>query len=192
MAINIGNVTIGDLWKSHTEVFNLLISHLNRYPDMDVQDVYVLLYQGAMGAYYYSDDAKEFEARLEREWEETEPNENQALWEAIRPDGALVRAHIAPMKVRGIKHQALSTLCLWTASIFNGDKQDLLKGWETFSHLCSDNRCAKFSISEVNEFTTWLTENDYPILRHTPAYRAAYQPHYRVLKREFLSVLMEG
>ncbi|MDO9545543.1 MAG: hypothetical protein Q7J07_02190 [Pelolinea sp.] len=192
MAINIGNVTIGNLWKSHTEVFNLLISHLNRYPDMDVQDAYVLIYQGAMGAYYYSADPKEFEERLFREFEETEADENQALWEMIRPDGELVRVHFAPLKARSGKPQALSTLCLWTASIFKTDKKDLTDGWDTFSRLCADNRCRKFSIEEVTEFTDWLVENNFPILRHSPAYRAAYHPHYRLVKREFLNILMEG
>lgn len=191
MAINIGKVTIGNLWKSHTEVFNMLISHLNRYPDMDVQDAYVLIYQGAMGAYYYSADPKEFEERLLREFEETEENEKQALWETIRPDGALVRVHFAPLKARGGKPKALLTLCTWTASIFKGDREDLTNGWDTFSRLCADNRCGKFSIEEMTEFTDWLVKNDYPRLRHSPAYREAYHPHYRLLKREFLNILIE-
>jgi hypothetical protein len=61
VAINIGSVTIGNLWKSQTELFSLVISHMNRYPAMEVQDVYTLIYQGAMGAVYLSADAGEFE-----------------------------------------------------------------------------------------------------------------------------------
>jgi hypothetical protein len=191
MAINIGNVTFGNLWKSHTEVFNLLIGHLNRYPDMKVQDAYVLIYQGTMGAYYFSENPGEFETRLLLEFEKTEENDNQPLWESIRPDGELVRVNFGPLKARGISPEKLSTLCMWTVSIFNIDKEDLENGWSTFIHLCSDNRCGKFSIEEVSEFTGWLTKNGYPNLRHTPAFREAYHPHYRLLKREFLSILME-
>ena len=70
MAINIGSVTIGNLWKSQTELFNLVIRHMNRYPVMEVQDVYTLIYQGAVGADHLSADAGGFEERLIKEFEE--------------------------------------------------------------------------------------------------------------------------
>ena len=191
MAINIGNVTIGNLWKSHTEVFNLLIGYLNRYPDMAVQDAYVLIYQGTMGTYYFSEDPNEFEKRLVQEYEKTEADDKQVLWESIRPDGELVRINFGPLKARGVRPERLSTLCMWTASVFKSDKEDLKDGWSTFDRLCSDNRCGKFSNEDVSGFTDWLTENGYPNLRHTPGYRKAYRPHYRLLKREFLIILLE-
>ena len=117
MAINIGKVTIGNLWKSQTELFNLVISHLNRYPDMEVQDVYTLIYQGAMGVGYYSADADGFEERLIKEFEEIKEDEKKLLWETIRPDGELVRVHMSALKARGGQPQALSTLCMWTAPV---------------------------------------------------------------------------
>jgi hypothetical protein len=191
MAINIGNVTIGNLWKSHTEVFNLLIGHLNRYPEMQVQDAYVLIYQGTMGAYYFSEHPKEFEDKLLIEFEQVDENDKLPLWESIRPDGELVRVNFSPLKTRGIRPERLSTLCMWTTSIFKGDKEDLENGWQTFNHLCLDNRCGKFPMEEVTDFTAWLTKNGYPNLRHSPTFREMYHPHYRLLKREFLTILME-
>jgi hypothetical protein len=156
VAINIGSVTIGNLWKSQTELFNLVISHMNRYPAMEVQDVYTLIYQGAMGAEHFSVDAGGFEERLAKEFEEAKADEKQALWETIRPDGELVRVHIAALKVRGGKPQALSTLCLWTASIFEGGKEDLINGWDTFKYLCDGNRLRKFPEVEISEFTSMI------------------------------------
>jgi hypothetical protein len=191
VAINIGSVTIGNLWKSQTELFNLVISHMNRYPAMEVQDVYTLIYQGAMGAGHLSADAGGFEERLIKEFEEAKADEKQALWETIRPDGELVRVHIAALKARGGKPQALSTLCLWTASIFEGDEVDLKDGWDTFQHLCSDNRLRKFQEKEISEFTQWAQKNKYPSMRHSTAFRDAYRPHYRLVRREFLNILME-
>ena len=191
MAINIGKVTIGNLWKSQTELFNLVISHLNRYPDMEVQDVYTLIYQGAMGAAYYSADAGGFEERLVKEFEETEEDEKKPLWETIRPDGELVRVHMSALKARGGQPQALSTLCLWTASIFQGDKQDLLDGWDTFWRVCRDNRLSKFPEVEIFEFDEWIKKNKYPSIYHSAVFRNAYNPHYRLVRREFLNILMD-
>ncbi len=192
MAINIGNVTIGNLWKSQTELFNMVISHLNRYPAMEVQDVYTLIYQGAMGADYYSADAGGFEEQLIKEYEEAKADEKQALWETIRPDGELVRVHITALKARGGQPEALSTLCLWTASIFEGDKQDLKDGWGTFQHVCRDNRLRKFPQKELSEFTEWVEKNKYPSAPHSAVFRNAYDPHYRLVRREFLNILMES
>ena len=191
MAINIGKVTIGNLWKSQTELFNLVISHLNRYPDMEVQDVYTLIYQGAMGAGYYSADADGFEERLIKEFEEIKEDEKKLLWETIRPDGELVRVHMSALKARGGQPQVLSTLCMWTASIFQGDEQDLMDGWATFWHVCRDNRLSKFPEVEILEFDEWVKKNKYPSTHHSAVFRNAYDPHYRLVRREFLNILMD-
>lgn len=191
MAIKIGKVTIGNLWKSHTEVFNLVVWHLNRYPEMEGQDVYTLISQGAMGAAFFTDDGDVFEERLKQEFAEVPPDKEQMLWETIRPDGELVRVHMAALKARGGQMQKLATLSLWTASIFSGDKDDLVSGWITFQHLCAENRLRKFSKEDISTITAWAEKNNYPSTRHSRAYRNAYDPHYRLLKREFLQMLLE-
>ena len=190
MAINIGKVTIGNLWKSGSDVFKVVISHLNRYPLMEVQDVYTLIYQGAMGAAYFTADADGFEERLLQEFAKTAPDKTMTLWETIRPDGELVRVHLNALKARGGTAQALSTLSLWTNSIFVGDKEDLIDGWETFQRLCADKRLSKYSEEEISTFTGWVEENDYPSTRHTQTFREAYDPHYRLIRREFLRLLL--
>lgn len=191
MAINIGSVTIGNLWKSQTEVFNLVISHLNRYPAMKVQDVYTLIYQGAMGPGGLSADPQVFIDQLVQEFEETKADKDQTLWERIRPDGELVRVFISALKARSSELQTLSTLCLWTSSIFVGDKEDLIDGWNTFRHICFDNRLRKFPEDEISEITEWAEKNKYPSLLHSAIYRENYHPHYRLLRRDFLNILME-
>jgi hypothetical protein len=190
MAINIGKVTIGNLWKSGSDVFKVVISHLNRYPLMEVQDVYTLIYQGAMGAAYFAADADGFEERLLQEFAETASDKAMTLWETIRPDGELVRVHLGALKARGGTPQALSTLSLWTASIFEGDKEDLVDGWDTFQRLCADKRLSKYAEEEISAFTEWAEANDFPSTRHTQTFREAYNPHYRLIRREFLRLLL--
>ena len=158
---------------------------------MEVQDVYTLIYQGAMGVGYYSMDAGGFEERLIKEFEETRADEKKTLWETIRPDGELVRVHMSALKTRGVQPQALSTLCLWTASIFKGDEQDLMDGWATFWHICRDNRLSKFPEKEIFEFDEWIKKNKYPSTHHSAVFRNAYDPHYRLVRREFLNTLMD-
>jgi len=190
MAINIGKVTIGNLWKSHTEVFNLLARHLNRYPKMEAQDVYTLIYQGAMGPSYFSGDGDVFDERLMQEFTQVEGDPEQPLWESVRPDGDLVRVHIAGLKGRGGSVQQLITLSLWTMSVFKGDVEDLVNGWDTFRQICSDNRLRQFDPQDVAAISNWANETHYPSTRHSRTFRTAYDPHYRLVKREFLQMLL--
>jgi len=192
MAINIGKVTFGNLWRSHTEVFNLVVSHLNHYPEMEALDIYTLIYQGSMGPTYLSDTREAYEEQLLHEFAEVEGNPEQILWESIRPDGELVRVHMAGLKGRGGKAQKLITLSLWTVSVFIGDQDDLINGWKTFCDICSENRLRKFDQGEIATITNWAQENNYPSARHSRVFRAAYDPHYRLMKREFLQTLMES
>jgi len=192
MAINIGKVTLGNLWKSQTDVFNLVMRHLNRYPAMGAQDVYTLIYQGAMGPSYFTDEKASFEERLMQEFAAVAADVEKTLWESVRPDGELVRVHIAGLKGRGGSPQKLITLSLWTASIFKGDLDDLTNGWETFSRICTERRLRKFDGDEIDMITNWARENNYPSTRHTKAFREAYNPHYRLVKREFLQTLLNN
>jgi hypothetical protein len=192
MAINIGKVTFGNLWKSHTEVFNLVVRHLNRYPHMEAQDVYTLIYQGAVGAAAFTEEVERFEEQLLEEFAEVEGSTEHILWETIRSDGELVRVHMAGLKGRGGKAEKLLTLSLWTTSIFVGNREDLVNGWTTFCRVCTENRLRKFNAEEINMITRWAEQNNYPSGRHSRAFREAYDPHYRLVKREFLQTLLDN
>jgi len=191
MAINIGNVTIGNLWRSGTEVLNLLAGHFNRYPKMAVQDVYALIFQGSMGAAYFNAGDEVFEDQLLNEYATVEANDGIPMWETIRPDGELVRLHLAALKAKGGDAQKLSTLCIWTATVFKGDKQDLKDGWATFERLVAEKVMGKYARDSVAGLTRWLEANNFPPARHTNEFREAYNPHYRLLKREFLQFLLD-
>ena len=125
MAVIIGDIKLGNLWRSHSEIFRLLVGHINRYPQMEIQDVYKLLYQGAMGSEHFLDSFDEFEKDLVNEWDRIEQNDNIPIWENIRPDGQIVRFYLAPFKARGGQAARLLTLCYWSSTLLEGDIEDL-------------------------------------------------------------------
>ncbi len=164
---------------------------MNRYPEMEAQDVYTLIYQGAMGPSYFMTDADGFEDRLLEEFAGVEGDAECVLWESTRPDGELVRVHMDGLKGRGGNAQQLITLSLWTASVFQGDQDDMMHGWETFRRICEENRLRKFDLADIETITHWAEENNYPSTRHSRTFREVYDPHYRLVKREFLQTLLE-
>lgn len=190
MAVIIGDLKFGNLWHSHSEVFKLLVTHANRYPMMGVQDIYKLLYQGAMGSEHFQDSFVDFEDDLIAEWKDAALDDTIPVWENIRPDGQIVRFYLAPYKAREGQIGQLLALSYWTTTLYEGNLENLKSSWETFEKLCRDRKWLKFPIEEVEEFGRWLRRSQFPPVHHTELYRQTYQPSYRLLLREFLPVLL--
>jgi hypothetical protein len=189
MAVIIGDLKFGNLWRSHSEIFRMLVSHANRYPQMGIQDAYKLLYQGTMGSEHILDSFEEFERDLIVEWDLVEANDSIPIWENIRPDGQIVRFYLAPYKARGGQISQLLTLCYWSSTLFEGNIEDLKAGWETLLKIYREKKWHKFPPEEMEEFDRWLKKYQYPPVHHSEHYRNAYHPAYRLLQRDFLSVL---
>ncbi len=190
MAVIIGDLKLGNLWHSQSEVFKLLARHTTRYPVMGLQDIYKLLYQGALGSEHVNDSFESFEHDLMEEWEAVEANDKIPIWENVCPDGQLVRFHLAPYKARGGEIENLKTLCFWSTALFTGSREDLLEGWKTFLKTSRERRWYRFPDEEINDFDLWLRKYKYPPVHHTENYRKAYRPAYRLLMRDFLGNLV--
>ena len=189
MAVIISDLKLGNLWRSHSELFRLLVNHASRYPLMEVQDAYKMLYQGVLGSEHITHSFEEFEQELTEEWQRIEGDDSIPVWENIRTDGQIVRVYLAPIKARGGNVDQLATLCYWTASLFKGDLEELKSNWEALVKTCREKKLYKFSQEEIDDFDRWLRKYQFPPVHHSEPYRKAYNPAYRLLLREFLSVL---
>ena len=190
MAINIGKVTIGNVWKSQPEVFNLIFSHLNRYPLLQIQDIYKLMYQGAIGHDPYNGQ-REFDC-MDTSFETIPPDQDMPLWENIDPGGNLVRLHIAAYRARNRDCQALAAVSAWTKSAFQGSQKNLIEGWNTFVKSFVEKNIIKVDSFSVNSFSRWLSENKYPPVHHSRIFLENYHPAYCIVVREFLQILMDS
>lgn len=192
MVLVIGQFKLGNPWRSPSEILNLIIGHLHRYPRMEEKDVYLLLFQGTMGPKRLIYDDPMFDEHLHEEFSQTSLNETIPLWENLRPDGEIVRLNLAPFKARGGDVGSLSTLCLWTHSSFNGNLDDLKESWDTFKRLCQYGRLRKFDLEKLAKLDEWLVRHNYPPAQHSDAYREAYLSAYRLIRREFLHLITPG
>ena len=114
------------------------------------------------------------------------------MWENLRPDGEIVRLNFAPYKARGGDAASISTICMWSVSSFKGSQDDLRESWGTFKRLCQDGRLRKFNLEKLIKFDEWLVHHSYPPVQHSDAYREAYHPAYRLVRREFLNLIAQG
>lgn len=192
MSLVIGHFKLGSPWRSPSEMLNLIIGHLHRYPLMEVKDVYILLFQGTMGPKRLIYDDPRFEEHLDEEFKLISPDESIPLWENLRPDGEIVRLNLAPYKARGGDIGTLSTICLWTHSSFKDSLDDLKESWDTLKRLCRDGRLRKFDLEKLAKLDEWAIRHNFPPLQHSEAYSEAYHPAYRLVRREFLPLITSG
>ncbi len=171
-------------WRSPTTLACLLDAHLSRYPLMQPEDVYKLLYQGALGPEHLTSSSKEFATRLREEYDAVLPGDDEPLWEAVRPDGSLGRVNLRPFKAKSGSPAALAAACFETTRQVWGAPQDLREAWVTFVSLCRSGRWAVFSLPQVLDLAAGLEEQGYPAVHHSQRYAEAYRPAYRLVGRE--------
>lgn len=167
----------------------LLGRHLQRYPQMALADVYKLLHQAAMGPGHVIDNEAKARAALREECARVAAaggsHADPAL-DPISPDGRLARAHLRAWIAAGRDLDALAEALLCTARDVPPDAEKLAKFCSCLGDL-ADAGGIPFARAEVEAFMGDLAARGYPALRHSPAYRDAYQPAYRVVAVDLLS-----
>jgi hypothetical protein len=193
MQWKLGTYQVGNAWRSQQDMFKLLVTHFRRYHLMEIQDVYKLIYQGVCGSsHILQSSSSNFEAALKQEFDGLGANNSLPLWESIHPEGKIVRVNLAAYKHQSHKIERLSTLCLWTAEVSASTKDnydDISIALNTFYKLCKSRKIPKFTPLEIERYQKWVEENKFPMVHHSDVFQMNYTPHYRLVHREFLSIL---
>jgi len=170
-------------------LFGLLSYHIRRYPDMTIQDVYKLLYQGAMGGSHILEDRfSAFESFL-REFATTpSAGEGSLIYEPISPVWEMFRVHIAPYRNAGGIPYILWREIVESARNFPENKGDLLSWWSGFQELVRMGRLP-FDIEEVEEFSAYISREDFPVVHHSAVFVEKYKPSYRLIHFKFVKDL---
>jgi hypothetical protein len=160
-------------------LLQLLDTHVTRYPALALQDVYKLLYQGILGSEHLMAEPEAFTTRLLAELAAVSPTADEPLYEPVRADGRLFRVNLRPFKACGGDPDRLSDACLEAAKARWDRPNDLRAAWAAVAAACQGGRWAH--LREAAAFSTWLDAQGYPAVHHSPRYREAYRPAYRLI-----------
>lgn len=177
-------------WRSREALTTLIQGHLVRYPATEPRDIYKLLYQGVLGPEHLIDSQDEFAARLREELDSIQPDDNEALWEPLRPDGLLGRLNLRPFKARGGDPNRLLEACLRTAFMRWGTPEDLKRAWDTFAILARQGTWPAIPLGRVDVLTRYLILHGYPPMHHSTMYKRSYAPAYRVVAARWTGMLI--
>jgi hypothetical protein len=165
----------------------LLGQHLQRYPHMQLADVYKLLHQAAMGAGHAIDDPAQARAALHSECAALDGSDGEPVVDPISPDGQLARVHLRPFLNAGHAIDALADAFVATPQTHPGSADKLARFCGCLGDL-ADAGGIPFSRVDVDAYFAAIMAKDYPVVRHSQVYRSTYRPAYRVVAVPLLAL----
>lgn len=153
----------------------IIYDHLSRYPILQIQDLYKLLHQAALGSEHALSDRSSVERWLTQELSEMGKWIGEPLIDPISHHGDIVRVHLRPYVAAGYHPQSLLEAFIRTANKYRGDTRLLERYWQEATAI------AAFPAQEMNDFFQELKNNSFPAVHHSAEYERLYRPAYRVI-----------
>ncbi|MEO8156655.1 MAG: hypothetical protein ABI648_02585 [Betaproteobacteria bacterium] len=166
-------------------VSQLLSAHLARYPAMQLDDVYKLLHQAALGPGHAVANPVAARKRLDEEIAALGEESAELLQDVISPDGRLGRVHLRPYLASGGDRDALHRAFVETANSYPASPDKLAKFCGCLGDLAAAGGIP-FAREEVVTYFGKIASDGYPAIHHSEAFRNAYRPAYRVVAIDLL------
>lgn len=172
------------------QIEEIIEYHLQKYPQMQIQDVFKLLYQNEFGGEHLIEEEnfKEYLVEEISQVKKTECEEDEIL-ETI--GNKIYRVYLYAVKDR-LSVETLVQLCNISAQKQKGNEKSLLKNlrkFESMTRTCS----LPFESEQVKQEIEDYQKRNFPSLHHSKEYRKNYHPHYRLISQEiafYLPVFM--
>ncbi len=166
----------------------LLGQHLRRYPRLQLDDIYKLLHQAALGAEHATSDRATVLAALESECAALHGELDEPLVDCIAPDGRLARVHLRPYLAQRQDIAALADAFVRTPGVCPASPERLRKFCACLGDLAEAGGIP-FARAQVSAWFDDIAGRGYPAVHHSAAFRDAYRPAYRVVAVELLPAL---
>lgn len=161
-------------------VSQLLSAHLSRYPAMQLDDIYKLLHQAALGPGHAVDNPVAARKRLDEEIAALGDGCSEPVQDIISPDNRLGRVHLRSYLAGGGDPDALHRSFVETANSYPGSAEKLQKFCDCLGDLATTGGIP-FAREEVVDYFAKISRDGYPAIHHSDAFRSAYRPAYRVV-----------
>ena len=154
----------------------ILITHANRYPLMQPQDAVKLIYQNEFGGGHLIRDEEACLNYLRREYATLEKDPTAPLYEDI--GNGIIRVNLAALREEDLEQ--LGKAFIDSAAKHKGTLDSFLNKLEVLQTLTSEGVFA-FDLDALNSYLSEYKAAGYLAVSHSPEYRQAYKPAYRII-----------
>jgi hypothetical protein len=167
----------------HRSVLQLVEYHQHLRPQLQVQDVYKMLYQANFGVAHFLTDTAELRKYLSDELSTMDTTiRGEQLIERISPTDEIVRVNLRPFKRRQLDPERLVAAMFLSASETKPDTEAFYHDWNEFSGLVQYG-LLEFPTKDLGEWNARVTAGNLEPAHHSEQYMELYKPAYRVVRR---------
>ncbi len=165
---------------SSTNIRNAVLDEVKKYPELEIQDLYKLAYQAAMGNEHIMADTIRALKYLREELSSVEASGTEPLIELLRSDSAMARVNLRSFKAQKYDAQKLFSAMLKTAIEFK-PSLDMLKIFLRDIEKLAEDKKLPFKKSVVSNYFKEMEKNNYPPMHHSKKVQEKYKPSYRII-----------
>jgi len=172
----------------------LILTHMQRYSEIDILDVYKLLHQAVFGPGHAIKSIKPAREWLEREAEILQPGPvDQPLVENIHPEQMIVRVHLRPYLAAGGNLGRLLDAFVQSSAAVNGDLSTMAAWWDIFYGMTTSggSLAGHFDSRTIALIRRSRASEKWPASHHSPMFERAYRPAYRVVTRKTAEAMLK-
>ena len=167
----------------HWSIKQLVEFHQQFRRDLQVQDVYKMLYQANFGVEHILSDTAEVRARLVEELATMDTTiHGEPLLERISTSGEIVRVNLRPFKALNPDAEALVQIMFRSAAETRSDTLAFYREWNEFVAMVRYD-LLKFPLNDAGAWDARLTAGFLQPVHHSEQYTQAWRPAYRVMRR---------
>lgn len=162
----------------------LLINHYQRYPELQIQDIFKFIYQSSFGCEHMVSSLESATSYIRKE-NETCSVGTENLIDVL--DGDYSRVHLSYLN-HGLSAETLGKLFLASAKNEQNGRLKTEKKLAVAKELVSE-KMLPFSLNEFDKAINEWQEKGYPAIHHSSRFRTVYNPAYRVIANKYVTFL---
>ena len=162
------------------ELRAILIAHAKRYPLMQPTDAVKLIYQNEFGGGHLIRDEQACLNYLRREYTSVAKDPTVPLYEDI--GNGIIRVNLAAVKPEDLER--LGRAFMDSAAKHKGTMDRFLNKLEVLRKLANEG-VFNFDTNALNAYLSEYEAAGYPAVSHSPEYRQAYKPAYRIIRKAY-------
>ncbi len=167
----------------------ILAAQVARYPRMEIQDLYKLVHQAALGCEHAVQNEQQARDWLEREVSTLADGPLESVIDPISPNAHIVRVNLRPYLAQGYDLGVLLEAFIKTANRYHGSLRELQR-YGMYAEQLSRMGVLSFTPEDVRDFISARMVEDFPAVHHSAVYTEAYHPAYRVIAVAYIDGLV--
>jgi hypothetical protein len=173
--------------KEAVNIRKALLAEVKKYPALQMQDLYKLAYQAAMGNEHMMGDTGMAQKYLLEEFASVDPSNTEPVIEYLTTDSAVVRVNLRSFKAKKGDPAVLLEAMLKTSSLVKPSVETLRRYWGDVESLAEAEKIP-FKKKDLQSYFRSLEQQNFPAVSHSQTVEQSYHPAYRVIAGRLMPV----